>query len=433
MEIFDDREIKEEEIGEEKGQEGEKGRRRLKIKSPLKTTSLPNLSNKMLLAIGGGAVGLLFLMALFKGGGETVVTSPDVEVVNKVMQEQLKLQREMQKQLIREIEELKKEIKKQQQTPPVGSSIAEEGKSGAIKKEKSQMNIFEILKRRDRKKKRVDTSTSMEIIKLREELRRLREEIEEPRQERKRRRSQEPIRIQIKEREVKLLKKNSVAKKKSKKKKVFIPAGSVMKGRIVSAFFAPVGGTKFPAVLIELKGDAVTPNNYRFPLEGCRVIAKAEGDWVLERAKLETYKLACVFPNGKVVETKFSGKIVSGVDGGEGVKGRFVNASAKQLRTYFGTTFLGTLFESLAQAQVDTQLAVEGGTVFQSQVIKNEGEYAFYSAMADTWKQFSEFYLNQAKKALPVVLVDGNIPIYIEVIDGFSLGVDVNEVAGLFE
>ncbi|WP_457601617.1 TrbI/VirB10 family protein [Hydrogenivirga sp.] len=381
--------------------------------------------------MGVGSLTVLLVLALFRSSGPTVVTSPDVEVVNKVMREQLKLQKEMQKQLIKEIRSIKEEIEKQKQSQIPASSSKEE----MVDKDKKGVSVFDLLKRRDRKRKsREEASSSMEIIKLKEELRRLQEELEERKSRRRGKRGTEPVRIEIKEREVKLIKAGKLAKKKTKKKKkVFIPAGSVMRGRIVSAFFAPVGDTqKFPAVLIELKGDAVTPNNFRFPLEGCRVIAKAEGDWVLERAKLETYKLACVFPNGKVVETKFAGKVVSGVDGGEGVKGKFVNASAKQLRTYFGTTFLGTLFESLAQAQVDTQMAVEGGAVFQSQVIKNEGEYAFYSAMADTWKQFSQFYLNQAKKALPVVLVDGNVPIYIEVIDGFSLGVGVDEVAGLY-
>lgn len=403
MEILDDREIEEEK--EEKKEK--KGRRRL--------PSLPRLSNRALFIAGGTAIVFLFLIALLRDR-ETVVTSPDPDVVNKIMEQQLRLQREMQKQLLREIEELKKELQKK-------SLPATSGGNG------TKTDVFELLKKR-KKEKEKDQPSSMEIIRLKEELRRLREELEE----RERKKDQEPVHIQIKEREAKKAGvKRAQNDDEKEKKKVFIPAGSVMKGRIVSAFFAPVGGTKFPAVLIELKGDVALPNNYRFPMEGCRVVAKAEGDWVLERAKLETYKLACVLPSGKVVEMKFAGKVVSGVDGGEGVKGRFINASAKQLRTYFGTTFLGTLFESLAQAQVNTQLAVEGGTVFRSEVIRNEGEYAFYSAMAETWKQFSQFYLDQAKKALPVVLVDGNIPIYIEVIDGFSLGVDVDEVAGLFE
>ena len=112
----------------------------------------------------------------------------------------------------------------------------------------------------------------------------------------------------------------------------------------------------------------------------------------------------------------------------DGIKGRFVNASAKQLRTFFATTFLGTLFESLARAQVRTDIAVEGGAVFKSEVIKNETEYAFYRSLADTWRQFSQFYLEQAKKAFPVVLVEGNVPVYLEVIDGFSLEVSPDEM-----
>ncbi|MEM4593155.1 MAG: hypothetical protein QW196_07115 [Sulfolobales archaeon] len=72
------------------------------------------------------------------------------------------------------------------------------------------------------------------------------------------------------------------------KKKVYLPAGSTLRGVIVNSFPAPVDGT-FPVVLIELYGHVRLPNNYKISLDRCLVIAKGQGTYVLERAKLETY------------------------------------------------------------------------------------------------------------------------------------------------
>ncbi len=421
MEIFEENEVKEEKEGQKEG-----GKRRFLRKPSFKKPSFPSLppvSNTVLIGTGGAVV-LALLLLLVVGRKQTVVTSTDTEVITKLLEKQMESQMKVQQKILEKLSEMEKKIERSGVPRSFSGSVelADEGK---------RKDIFDLLKKKTRKKKE-ESRKEQELQQLRKQLEELRRSVTEERSKR-----EEEIKIEVHEREVKapLRPKGSVAKgrKKEPKKKVFIPAGSVMRGQIVSAFFAPVGGKRFPAVLIRLKGEVSLPNGYVFPVDECRVIAKAEGDWILERARLETYKMACVLPSGKVVETKFSGKVVSGLDGGEGVKGRFVNASAKQLRTYFATTFLGTLFEALAQSQVRSSIAVEGGAVFKSEIIKSEGEYALYSALADTWKNFSQFYLEQAKKALPVVLVDGGVPVYIEVVDGFSLGVSTDEVASLYK
>ena len=406
MEMFDEELEKAEDVGGE-GKEGREGKK--------KRFNLSAFPVNPYILVGIGAIVMVMLLFALAGRKNIIKQQGDIDIINKVIEEQLRIQREMNKTLMEEMKALRKELEsiKRNEKPGVKKPPEEKGR---------RTDLLDLIKAK-RKEARRERSKE-------EKLRELERKLKELEMERKRRRMPpRELRMEFYEREAKvnLKKKSSAAKKK--KRKVFIPAGTVIRGRIVSGFFAPVGtGVKFPSVLIELRGSASAPNSFRVPLDRCRVVAKAEGDWVLERAKLQTYKLACVLPNGKVIETRFNARITSGVDGMEGVKGKFVNASAKQLRTFFATTFLGTFFESLARAQVRTDIAVEGGAVFKSETIRNETEYAFYRSLADTWRQFSQFYLEQAKKALPVVLVEGNVPVYLEVIDGFSLEVSPDEM-----
>lgn len=208
------------------------------------------------------------------------------------------------------------------------------------------------------------------------------------------------------------------------KRIVYLPAGTTLRGRIINSFPAPVGGEKFPAVLIELEGHARLPNNYRLDLTRCLVIAKAEGSYVLERAKLETYKLSCILRNGKVIEVSPKGMVVSGEDGMEGVRGRFLNINREQLLTYFGGTAISGFFSALQQGQI-TRHTTPFGTATD---IRNEFLYALYGALAQTWNEFARFYLEQAKRIVPVVVVQAGVPVYIVLVDGVSLEVSVDEI-----
>jgi len=208
------------------------------------------------------------------------------------------------------------------------------------------------------------------------------------------------------------------------KRTVYLPAGATLKGRIINSFPAPVGGGKFPAVLIELDGYARLPNNYRLDLSRCLVIAKGEGSYVLERAKLETYKLSCILRSGKVIEVSPNGMVISGEDGLEGVKGKFLNVNREQLLTYFGGTTLSGFFSALQQGQITKQTTPFGTTTD----IKNEFLYALYGSLAQTWNEFAKFYLEQAKQIVPVVVVQAGAPVYVVLVDGVSLEVSVDEI-----
>ncbi|MCI4458748.1 MAG: hypothetical protein JHC21_03945, partial [Thermocrinis sp.] len=60
--------------------------------------------------------------------------------------------------------------------------------------------------------------------------------------------------------------------------------------------------------------------------------------------------------------------------------------------------------------------------------IKTEFLYALYGSLAQTWNEFAKFYLEEAKKIVPVVVVSGGVPVYIVLVDGVSLEVSVDEI-----
>jgi conjugal transfer pilus assembly protein TraB len=371
-----------------------------------------------------GAAAALFLVSrLFSSGGNVVVKS-DPEIQKKLLEDTLKAQSQMNEQILNQLKEMNAQLKQLQ-----------EGKSAKVEGEG--------------KEKKTGKKTDTDSIKIEEQKTTspppppppppstpLYSEPVKPPEEYKPKINRVERKDEQSRADNNLLAQSgmsdvpAVKMEKDKpagageKKTVYLPSGTTLKGRIINSFPAPVGGERFPAVLIELDGHARLPNNYRLDLSRCLVIAKGEGSYALERAKLETYKLSCVLKNGKVIEASPKGMVISGEDGMEGVKGRFLNVNREQMLTYLGGTSLSGFFSFLQQGQIDRYTTVFGTTTD----IKNEFLYALYGALAQTWNEFAKFYLEEAKKMFPVVVVQGGTPVYIVLVDGVSLEVSVDEI-----
>lgn len=361
-----------------------------------KVRKIDSLKQNKALWIVLGVIGIGFLFLFLSRNTEIVVHS-DVEAQKRVLEDVLKTQQKLNEELIKEIRSLKEELKKARQ-----ENIKQQKKKREELKPKEELGT--LLKEKPKRKR-------YEFI------------VEPPPSQ------AVPIKPSLNESEnpeLNLKKRNEEIKTVSQarhKKTVYIPLGSVVKGKILHSFPAPVGGKKFPAVLIELDGDAKLPNGYRFPLKGCVVIAVAEGTWVGERAKLQAKKLSCMLPNGKVIEKDVNGFIVSAKDGIEGVKGKFLQVNRKQILTYLGGTAVSGFFSALQNAQVDKFSGYFGTTTN----IKDEFLYALYGSLAQTWNEFARWYLEQAKEIVPIVFVKAGEPVFITFLDGVNLGVSVDE------
>lgn len=391
--------------------------------SPSSKNSFISKLNPKVVGIFVGAAGLLFIGSRLMGGQEGVVIKGDPEAQKMLLEEVLKSQKQMNEQILNELKainqklegagkedkvEPKKEEKKEEkapQSPTSGVTIIEPPSTPPpppppplttpAYSEPVQVEPYKPkINRIERKDEDKDKSSKADGVLLAQA------SVEGSKGEQKQ------------------------AQGQGQAKTVYLPAGTTLKGKIINSFPAPVGGEKFPAVLIELEGHARLPNNYRLDLSRCLVVAKGEGSYILERAKMETYKLTCILKNGKVIEVAPKGMIVSGEDGIEGVAGKFLNVNREQLLTYLGGTTLSGFFSALQQGQTEKQSTVFGTTTN----IKNEFLYALYGSLAQTWNEFARWYLEEAKKILPVVVVQAGKPVYIVLVDGVSLEVSVDEL-----
>ncbi|MFZ8860280.1 MAG: TraB/VirB10 family protein [Thermocrinis sp.] len=359
----------------------------------------------------GAAAALFLLSRLFSSGNDVVIKS-DPELQRRLLEEALKSQAQMNEQILNQLREMNEELKRLKESRDVKTGEKKTDSGSVFKIEESPPSS-------PPPPPPPSTPFYTEPLKPPEEYKPKINRVE---------RKEEQSRA-----DGNLLAQSGISdvppvanpeKPAQEKKTVYLPAGATLKGRIINSFPAPVGGERFPAVLIELEGHARLPNNYRLDLSRCLVIAKAEGSYVLERAKLETYKLSCILKNGKVIEVSPKGMVISGEDGLEGVRGKFLNVNREQLLTYFGGTTLSGFFSALQQGQI-TRFSTPFGTTTD---IKNEFLYALYGSLAQTWNEFAKFYLEQAKKIVPVVVVQAGIPVYIVLVDGVSLEVSVDEI-----
>ncbi len=363
-----------------------------------------------------GAAAALFLVSRLFSSGEGVVIKSDPELQKRLLEEALRSQSQMNEQILNQLREMNEQLRQLKESREIKVEEKEKQPSGG-----SGFRIEESPPAPPPPPPPPSMPLYSEPVRPPEEYKPKMNRVERKDEQSK---AGSNLVAQSGMPDVQMVASPEGERPAGGQKTVYLPAGATLKGRIINSFPAPVGGERFPAVLIELDGYARLPNNYRLDLSRCLVIAKGEGSYVLERAKLETYKLSCILKNGKVIEVSPKGMVISGEDGLEGVKGKFLNVNREQLLTYFGGTTLSGFFSALQQGQITKQTTPFGTTTD----IKNEFLYALYGSLAQTWNEFAKFYLEQAKKIVPVVVVQAGVPVYIVLVDGVSLEVSVDEI-----
>jgi conjugal transfer pilus assembly protein TraB len=368
-----------------------------------------------------GAAVALFLVSRLFSSGDNVIIKSDPELQKKLLEETLKSQSQMNEQILNQLKEMNQQLKQLKEDKEVKTEDKEKG--GEKEKKRDSGSGFKIEETLPSSPPPPPPPPSTPFytdpIKPPEEYKPKINRVERKDEQSK---ADSNLWAQAGMSDVPPV--GNPEKPAEEKKTVYLPAGTTLKGKIINSFPAPVGGERFPAVLIELNGYARLPNNYRLDLSRCLVVAKGEGSYVLERAKLETYKLSCILKNGKVIEVSPKGMVISGEDGLEGVKGKFLNINREQMLTYLGGTAISGFFSALQQGQITKQSTPFGTTTD----IKNEFLYALYGSLAQTWNEFARFYLEEAKKIVPVVVVQAGVPVYIMFVDGVSLEVSVDEI-----
>jgi conjugal transfer pilus assembly protein TraB len=197
-----------------------------------------------------------------------------------------------------------------------------------------------------------------------------------------------------------------------------LPAGSFVRGRLVTGLFATTrAGGALPA-LFAIEAAFSGPNQTAIPLQGCLAIGKAQADLGALRAIVQLDTLACVLPGGQTFERPVAG-YVTGQDGTLGIPGRLEHRAGAYLAQTFLASLLAGAAEALARAEATTVVTPLGGSL--STVTGDVGKFAAFSALAQGSARIADFYLDQAAQLLPVVWVEAGKRVHLVMQQGITI------------
>jgi conjugal transfer pilus assembly protein TraB len=212
-------------------------------------------------------------------------------------------------------------------------------------------------------------------------------------------------------------------------KGVYIPAGSIVTGTLITGMDAPTGQQSrqdpHPA-LLRIKHEAILPNRFRADIRECFVLMGGYGSLSSERAYLRGETISCVREDGGVVESSLNSYTV-GEDGKAGVRGRLVSKQGQFLARALMAGFLESFASAFDQAPVpsiDINEDGESGSseqVYQQAFSEDALQSATVSGAGRAMDRLAEFYIDQAEGLFPVIEVDAGREVEIVLVNGTSL------------
>jgi len=204
---------------------------------------------------------------------------------------------------------------------------------------------------------------------------------------------------------------NGLTEKKSQKKSVYIPAGSIVEGELMYGFTAPESGV-LPPVVIKIIKPIWTANNWYMPFQECLIVTKAQYNISENLAQVggEGSTLSCVLPNGKVIETQIDVAIGEDLTTNNdhyevatiGLRGKEKWLTGKQLAEIAGMYGLQGFANSLQNIQTNQDMTTAGSVIT---TIKNGFAYSLAGGIGQASNGFIKFWLRQYRDKVPAIEV----------------------------
>jgi len=205
-------------------------------------------------------------------------------------------------------------------------------------------------------------------------------------------------------------------KKKVKKEYLKLPDGSIVSGTVVTGIYAPVTSGQWLPTLINVDEAFYGPNDTRVPLKNCKVLAKAQGDYVTQRAYIDVYRLSCVLPNGQAVSFKIKGYIADNKDSALGVHGKLISVTGRYIAGSFLTAFLQGLSSALSQSETSTTITSTGASV--TNVTGNTARYAGFAGSSAAFGKLAAYYQGKLDKLIDMIYVPSGRRVWIVIQKG---------------
>lgn len=215
---------------------------------------------------------------------------------------------------------------------------------------------------------------------------------------------------------------------KKKTRTIYLPPG-FMKARLLTGIdaLASRDATNNPEPLIaRVQAPAVLPNDVKANLSGCFVIGNATGSLAKERVEVQLVSLSCVdFDERSVVDQPIKGFFVD-ADGKKGLSGKVVTrAGAALARSFIAGTITG-----VAQTVENTVGNVSTSALGSVRTLDagDAAQAGIAGGLSRSSDKLTDFYLDLARQAGPIVEVGAAKDVVVVVQEGVSL--EIKPTAG---
>jgi conjugal transfer pilus assembly protein TraB len=207
---------------------------------------------------------------------------------------------------------------------------------------------------------------------------------------------------------------------------MFLPAGSIMSGTLITGLDAPTSNQArrdpFPA-LLRIKSEAILPNRYKMDIRECFLIASGYGDMSSERAYLRAERMSCIKNDGAVIESSMDAYSV-GEDGKAGIRGRLVSKNGQIIGNALMSGFVAGIthaFSPQSVQSINTSPVSGANQAFQYPSPQLIAGQAMAGGVQGAAQQIAGYYLAMARNIFPIIEVDAGRKIDFVMIRGISL------------
>ena len=210
----------------------------------------------------------------------------------------------------------------------------------------------------------------------------------------------------------------------NKDESLYLPAGSILTGVLINGMDTPTSEVArrnpVPSTL-RIQKEAILPNRFRTDIRECFLIVSGYGDLSSERAYLRGETLSCVKQDGTVIEAKMDSYIV-GEDGKVGVRGRLVSKRGQLIARSLMSGFLGGLSDAFDVNPVPV-VSTSPGTSTQYQSVYSDDmlQGAAMKGASKALDRVAQFYLDMAENIFPIIEVDAGRQVDVIMTKGMKL------------
>lgn len=205
---------------------------------------------------------------------------------------------------------------------------------------------------------------------------------------------------------------------------VYIPAGSIIAGVMVTGVDAPTNlqskRDPMPA-LIRIKHDAILPNRFKADVKECFMVLGTRGDLSTERAFMRAETLSCIRNDGGVIEAVVDGYIV-GEDGKAGMRGRLVHRNGSLIAKSMAAGFLSALGQMYKPRRVRNLNTSPGSTTLYQQPDPLDAlETGVYGGASEAMDRLADYYVELAEEIRPFIEIDAGRRVEAILLKGVKL------------